>query len=136
MQEYPWPGNIRELRNVIERVVLLSRARRPEIRAQDLPLSRRASMSRASVGSATTLAELERQHIEAVLSQTNWHQGNAAKIARHLVEDAVPEDSRVRFRGRKARRATNEWSAEAIVATAAAERQSDRRSSDATRRDA
>ena len=37
-------------------------------------------MSRAAVGSATTLAELERQHIDAVLTQTNWHQGNAAKI--------------------------------------------------------
>ena len=38
------------------------------------------AMSRAVVGSATTLAELERQHIDAVLAQTNWHQGNAAKI--------------------------------------------------------
>jgi two-component system NtrC family response regulator len=27
-----------------------------------------------------TLAELERQHIGAVLTQTNWHQGNAAKV--------------------------------------------------------
>jgi two-component system NtrC family response regulator len=51
-----------------------------EIRAQDLPLLTTAAMSRAAVGSATTLAELERQHIDAVLAQTNWHQGNAAKI--------------------------------------------------------
>ena len=80
MQEYSWPGNIRELRNVIERVVLLARRGDREIRAQDLPLLTTAAMSRAAVGSATTLAELERQHIDAVLSQTNWHQGNAAKI--------------------------------------------------------
>jgi DNA-binding NtrC family response regulator len=80
MQEYPWPGNIRELRNVIERVVLLARRGDREIRAQDLPLLSAAAMSRAVVGSATTLAELERQHIDAVLQQTNWHQGNAAKI--------------------------------------------------------
>src|SRR3954465_941042 len=37
MQEYPWPGNIRELRNVIERIVLLARNGDREIRAQDLP---------------------------------------------------------------------------------------------------
>ena len=80
MQDYPWPGNIRELRNVMERVVLLARGGEREIRAQDLPLSTAPSASRAAVGSATTLQELERQHIEAVLTQTHWHQGNAAKI--------------------------------------------------------
>jgi two-component system, NtrC family, response regulator AtoC len=80
MQEYPWPGNVRELRNVMERVVLLARGGEREIRAQDLPLSTAPSSSRAAVGSATTLQELERQHIEAVLTQTHWHQGNAAKI--------------------------------------------------------
>jgi DNA-binding NtrC family response regulator len=80
MQEYPWPGNIRELRNVIERVMLLARTHGHEIRAQDLPLSSPAQANRAAVGSQTTLAELERQHIDAVLEQTNWHQGNAAKV--------------------------------------------------------
>jgi len=80
MQSYPWPGNIRELRNVIERVVLLARGSDHEVRAQDLPLVTAPSAARAAVGSQTTLEELERQHIEAVLDQTNWHQGNAAKI--------------------------------------------------------
>ena len=80
MQEYPWPGNIRELRNVIERVVLLARKGDREIRAQDLPLVPAGARSRIAVGSPTTLAELEKQHIEAILGQTNWHQGNAAKI--------------------------------------------------------
>jgi two-component system response regulator AtoC len=80
MQEYPWPGNIRELRNVIERVVLLARGGSREIRAQDLPLHTAPSTTRAAIGSATTLAELERQHIDAVLTETNWHQGNAAKV--------------------------------------------------------
>jgi DNA-binding NtrC family response regulator len=82
MQEYSWPGNIRELRNVIERVVLLSRGTpgAREIRAQDLPLAASPSVSRLPVGAAITLADLEREHIGAVLTQTNWHQGNAAKI--------------------------------------------------------
>ena len=80
MQEYAWPGNIRELRNVIERVVLLARGGEREIRAQHLALGSASSASRATIGSPTSLAELERQHIDAVLSQTNWHQGNAAEI--------------------------------------------------------
>jgi two-component system, NtrC family, response regulator AtoC len=79
LQDYPWPGNIRELRNVIERVALLSRDSTEEIRAQDLPLANAPSASRIAVGSPATLAELERQHIEAILSETHWHQGNAAK---------------------------------------------------------
>ena len=37
LQGYDWPGNIRELRNVIERAVLLARG--PTIRAQDIPLN-------------------------------------------------------------------------------------------------
>jgi DNA-binding NtrC family response regulator len=80
MQQYQWPGNIRELRNVIERVMLLARGHDHEIRAQDLPLSAASASNRAAVGSQTTLEELERQHIDAVLEQTNWHQGNAAKV--------------------------------------------------------
>jgi len=80
MHEYPWPGNIRELRTVIERVVLLSRGGERQIRAQDLPLFTPGSASRASAGASVTLGELERQHIGAVLAQTNWHQGHAAKI--------------------------------------------------------
>ncbi len=78
MQSYPWPGNVRELRNVVERAVLLARTGQGEIRAQDLPLAN--APSRVTVGSQTTLPEIERLHIEAVLAQTNWHQGNAAKI--------------------------------------------------------
>jgi two-component system, NtrC family, response regulator AtoC len=80
MQDYPWPGNIRELRNVIERVVLLARPGDPEIRAQDLPLHAASLGTRSAVGSNTTLEELERQHIEAILAHTHWHQGNAATI--------------------------------------------------------
>ena len=80
LQTYPWPGNIRELRNVIERVVLLSRGTGQEIRAQDLPLATAPSASRLPVGATVTLMDLERQHIDAVLAQTHWHQGNAAKV--------------------------------------------------------
>jgi len=71
--------HVKRLANAMERVALLSSAAQTEIRAQDLPLSPQGSTPRASVGSQVTLAELERHHIEAVLSQSNWHQGRAAK---------------------------------------------------------
>jgi len=32
----------------------------------------------APAGAPATLADMERRHIEAVLTQTNWHQGRAA----------------------------------------------------------
>jgi len=61
---YPWPGNIRELRNVIERAIILSES----------------STLRVPVGPAagpladapTTLADAERQHILAALNQSGW----------------------------------------------------------------
>jgi len=79
LQEYAWPGNVRELRNVIERVALLARG--PEIRAQDLPMATAtATPADRSSTHTVSLAELEREHIAAVLSHTRWHQGRAAKL--------------------------------------------------------
>ena len=79
LQAYRWPGNIRELRNVMERAVLLASG--GVIRARDLPLSNGTSATAASMpGTAASLADLERRHIESVLSQTNWHQGKAAAM--------------------------------------------------------
>lgn len=74
LQEYSWPGNIRELRNVIERAALLATGQ--QIGAQDLPVVDDTAMPRAR---PVTLADLERQHILAALSREKWHQGNAAK---------------------------------------------------------
>jgi DNA-binding NtrC family response regulator len=80
LRGYSWPGNVRELRNVIERAVLLAAG--PQIRPEELPLNSATANGHANGGTAAaasvTLAELERRHIEAVLSHTNWHQGRAA----------------------------------------------------------
>jgi DNA-binding NtrC family response regulator len=81
LQRYRWPGNVRELRNVIERAVLLANG--GVINATDLPLQSHgpgAIGGNGQSGPAVSLADLERRHIETVLSQTNWHQGKAATL--------------------------------------------------------
>ncbi len=79
LQEYRWPGNVRELRNVMERAVLLANG--GVIQARDLPLhDAPGAAASANGGSDVSLAELERRHIESVLSRTNWHQGRAATV--------------------------------------------------------
>jgi two-component system NtrC family response regulator len=76
LQQYPWPGNIRELGAVLTRAAVLAPA--AEITAADLRMVLIwTSMHVAGQGEA--LADLERQHIEAVLQRSNWHQGRAAE---------------------------------------------------------
>src|SRR5690606_214344 len=66
---YPWPGNLRELRNVIERAVILSGSE--TILPDDLPdqfgLKPEGTIS---VGAPVTLAELEEVHIRRILDSS------------------------------------------------------------------
>jgi formate hydrogenlyase transcriptional activator len=66
--QYSWPGNIRELENVIERAVILSTGSALEVRMRDL--NTRITAGRDSA--AQTLEEVERNHILATLKQTGW----------------------------------------------------------------
>lgn len=70
---YPWPGNLRELRNSIERAVILASG--PEILPKDLPQSVQTAThppadGALTVGSMVTLEELEREHIRRVVEAT------------------------------------------------------------------
>ena len=64
--QYAWPGNIRELQNVIERAVILSPG--PVLQVPLTDLNARVTPVRPM--QHTTLAEAERQHILAVLEET------------------------------------------------------------------
>jgi formate hydrogenlyase transcriptional activator len=66
---YPWPGNIREMQNVIERAVILSRGSVLYVPSTDLK-SRSGEVPEAN--GLGTLEEVEKKHIVAVLEQTNW----------------------------------------------------------------
>jgi formate hydrogenlyase transcriptional activator len=68
LMNYPWPGNIRELQNVIERAVVLAQGSTIQIDESLLGLS----VGSQTQGSVETLEDIERGHIIRVLEQTNW----------------------------------------------------------------
>jgi two-component system response regulator AtoC len=91
LKNYPWPGNIRELRNVIERTMIL--CKETEIDAADLPEEVRdheASSPQVEPLSAydlsptgdqfVTLSELEDHYIQDVLNATGQNKTHAARI--------------------------------------------------------
>lgn len=69
--QYAWPGNLRELRNVVERAVILSAGETIEL--EDLPEDFARSSDGAgptAVGAKVTLDELEAEHIRRVLASS------------------------------------------------------------------
>jgi formate hydrogenlyase transcriptional activator len=69
LRRYPWPGNIRELENVIERAVILGSG--PVLRISNHDLSTRIASAR-NADRPQTLEEVERNHILTTLKETRW----------------------------------------------------------------
>lgn len=81
LMEYDWPGNVREIENSIERLVVMTA--RSTIRGSDLPLTLRIPETRelATKGSLkSTIEETERMRIIAALEKSGWVQAKAARI--------------------------------------------------------
>ena len=76
LQAYEWPGNIRELRNVVERAVILSNSPR-------LAIAPPLQVQEPGRGPGT-LQNLEREHIRAVLETTGWRIRGAGGAAERL----------------------------------------------------
>jgi formate hydrogenlyase transcriptional activator len=69
LAQYHWPGNIRELENVIERAVILSPG--PVLRVPVRDLNTQATPGSDS-SRAQTMEEVERRHILSTLKETRW----------------------------------------------------------------
>jgi NtrC-family two-component system response regulator AlgB len=66
---YPWPGNLRELRNVIERAIILAPGETIEL--SDMPEGfSGASAPTIAVGSRVTLDDLEAEHVRRILASS------------------------------------------------------------------
>jgi PAS domain S-box-containing protein len=83
LQQYDWPGNIRELRNVIERGMIISPGRHLDVELPrflvDNPV--RAASNEPSI---SILADVERRHILDILEKTNWKIGGKGGAAERL----------------------------------------------------
>lgn len=76
LQEHSFPGNVRELANLVERGALLSDGE--QIQAEDMfGYSHGKAMD---TGRPETLAEMEKRHIQRVLSYTGWNKKEAAEL--------------------------------------------------------
>jgi NtrC-family two-component system response regulator AlgB len=65
---YAWPGNIRELRNVVERASII--CTQPLVEVSHLGLGQQPNGNGLRIGSAMSLEELEKAHISAVLASS------------------------------------------------------------------
>ena len=75
MQNYHWPGNIRELENALERGAIMAVGN--VIQEEDLPLSNKSNGEAKTA--FTTLEELERELIVRTLAECQWNKSLAAK---------------------------------------------------------
>ena len=93
LREYNWPGNVRQLRNCLERAVLLANDDRitinelpPEVAGRTngtmpfVPVAPGASAETGGTAVPTALRDVEKQQIIAALEQTGWHRGKTAAL--------------------------------------------------------
>lgn len=78
MRRYPWPGNIRELRNVLERAILFRKG--DALDRSALRFDRNLEPDPPSSGELCTLDEAERKHIAATLTRLGGRVDEAARV--------------------------------------------------------
>src|SRR5262249_6645256 len=94
---YSWPGNIREMQNVIERAVILSRGSALQIPDGELQLAG-APLDVLS-DAPVTMADAEREHILAVLRDSGWVLGGATGAAARLAMKRTTLQSKMKRLG-------------------------------------
>jgi DNA-binding NtrC family response regulator len=77
LQQYPWPGNIRELKNVLERAIVLTQD--DNITAANLTITTGAAEELVE-GDDLSLEASEERQVRRVLVMTEWHKSRAAVL--------------------------------------------------------
>ncbi len=72
LEQFEYPGNVRELENMIERAIVIGNGK--EIRLKDLPLGKEIVSSNVE-----SLDELEKKHILQILNKYDWNISRSAK---------------------------------------------------------
>jgi formate hydrogenlyase transcriptional activator len=97
---YPWPGNIREMQNVIERAVILSRGPELEVSLSEFKQQANVHLALADFPSSlSTLEQADREHILRALGEANWIIGGPAGAAFKLGMKRTTLQSRMRKLG-------------------------------------
>lgn len=73
LEQYDFPGNVRELENMIERAIVVGNGK--EIRLKDLPLG-----TSTPSNSFESLHDLEKKHILQTLNKFDWNISRSAKV--------------------------------------------------------
>ncbi len=80
MRTYTWPGNIRELKNICERLTILCQGQREPLGAENLPLDLRAGEALTRKATSMSLEQNERDMIVHALEQCKGNRTHAAKM--------------------------------------------------------
>lgn len=72
LARYDFPGNVRELENIIERAIVLCKG--GTIKLKDIPISEEPTIT-----GAESIAEIEKDHIERILDKYSWNISKTAK---------------------------------------------------------
>ncbi len=80
LRRFSWPGNLRQLRAVLARAVMVADGETLRISHLPAEIVGAPPRSRAPSGEFIPLAELERRHIEEALALTGGHLGQAARL--------------------------------------------------------
>ena len=79
LEDYSWPGNIRELRNTVERMAILTRG--DVLEADAVPVEIRIARGSGSRGNLREAKEsAEREHILKALEESQWNVSSAARV--------------------------------------------------------
>jgi two-component system nitrogen regulation response regulator NtrX len=79
LEDYGWPGNIRELRNTVERMAILTRG--DVLQAESVPVEIRIARSSGGRGNLREAKETaEREHILRALEESKWNVSSAARV--------------------------------------------------------